>query len=434
MKIFFACNKPSSSSLNNYYTNPDNSSKNNEEKNNKENLLLSTNDINDSTYSLEIIDYPYSSNYNDDKTVTMNSAKKNKKTKDKTNILINNYNPQKILKDETNNSIKFFNYDFYNNSSNSSSAIINNEDSIIQNKMLLTTYYQNYNNLNLNNINNKNNNNNKKKRMKCNIQKNKIKGKKTKDISLEPKVKFPNPDSQDFFSKSQKNCTFNFRLNKTEFVQNKLSKKFKINFKKSHFFAINKTLEYKKKNYCENKSKKTIDTFNSDILNLSKSYSKVYNTCEVHKNKSYNSLKDYNLVHFGKLRHIINKKDETKKFNVIKKRNNLNNQMVSGIQKHKTIEKIKPVNRSIKSILLKKNTFKGKALHTSNTDFKPDLLSHRMKKDLTSQREIKPFRSKKDIIQLTNKRIKAKKTKPKLIIKKKLPNLFLVNEEKTNKK
>ena len=76
MKIFFACNKPSSSLLNNYYTNPDNSSKNNEEKNNKENLLLSTNDINDSTYSLEIIDYPYSSNYNDDKTVTMNSAKK----------------------------------------------------------------------------------------------------------------------------------------------------------------------------------------------------------------------------------------------------------------------------------------------------------------------------------------------------------------------
>ena len=170
MKIFFACNKPSSSSLNNYYTNPDNSS-----KNNKENLLLSTNDINDSTYSLEIIDYPYSTNYNDDKTVTMNSAKKNIKTKDKANILKNNYNPQKILKEETNNSIKFFNYDFYNNSSNSSSAIINNEDSIIQNKILLTAYYQNYNNLNLNNINSKNNN--KKKQMKCN-QKNKIKGKK----------------------------------------------------------------------------------------------------------------------------------------------------------------------------------------------------------------------------------------------------------------
>ena len=431
MKIFFACNKPSSSSLNNYYTNPDNSSKNNEEKNNKENLLLSTNDINDSTYSLEIIDYPYSSNYNDDKTVTMNSAKKNIKTKDKTNILKNNYNPQKILKDETNNSIKFFNYDFYNNSSNSSSAIINNEDIIIQNKMLLTAYYQNYNNLNLNNINSKNNN--KKKQMKCNIQKNKIKGKKIKDSTLELNVEYPNPDSQDFFSKLHKNCTFNFSLNKTDFAQNNLSKKLKINFKKSHFFAINKTLEYKKKNYTKNKSKKTIETFNSDILNLSKSYSKVYNTCDVHKNKSYNSFKDYK-IHFGKIKRIINKKDESKKFNIIKKRKNLNNHIVSDIQKHKTIEKIKPVNRSIKSILLKKNTFKSKQLHSSNTDFKSDLLSHRIKKDLASQREIKSFRSKKDIIQLTNKRIKVKNTKPKLIIKKKLPNPFLVNEEKTVKK
>ena len=431
MKIFFACKKSSSSSLNNLDINPGNSSTNQEEKNNPDNLLLSTNDNNNSSYNLEIIDYPYSSNFNDDKTVTMNSACKNINTKNKTNILINNYNPQKILKEERNNSIKLFNYDFYNSSSNSSSGIINNEDSVIQNKMLLNAYYQNYNNFNPNNINNKNNIPNK-KQIKYNFQKNKIKGKKIKDNTLEIKVEYPNPDSQEFLSKSQNNYGFKFRLNKTDLVQNKLSKKLKMNFKKGHIVATNKTLKLQKKDYCKNRSKKTIETLNSDVFNLSKSNSRAYNTGDIYINKSYNSLKDYK-IHFGKLRPIINRKEINQRLNTIKKGNNLNNKTISIIQKHKTVQKLKTMNKSIKSILFKKKIIKNKPMHSSNSDFKLDLLSQ-MKKKLGSPRDIKPFISKKNIIEPNNKQIKTRNKKKKVINKKKLINPFVINEENTIKK
>ena len=68
-KANFSCDKPNSSRKN-IIINNNNSSAKEKKKRNVEQQLLSTNtNNNNSTYNLEIIEYSYSSNINDDTTV-----------------------------------------------------------------------------------------------------------------------------------------------------------------------------------------------------------------------------------------------------------------------------------------------------------------------------------------------------------------------------
>ena len=105
MKQFFSCDKPNSSRKN-IIINNNNSSAKERKKRNEDQKLLSTNTNNDSTYNLEIIEYPYSSNINDDTTVKMSSNYKSEVTKKKINEMTSN---QLRMKEQKEN-MKFFNF------------------------------------------------------------------------------------------------------------------------------------------------------------------------------------------------------------------------------------------------------------------------------------------------------------------------------------
>ena len=126
---------------------------NNNDENKKEHLLSSSDENNNSTNNLEIIDYPYSLNYNEEEAYPLNSNEKNAKLGN------NDIKKPDILEDGLNNNYlsRNFNISILNNSS----GVINNEDSITQNKLLLKNLYSNYNKENNNKENNNKENNNK---------------------------------------------------------------------------------------------------------------------------------------------------------------------------------------------------------------------------------------------------------------------------------
>ena len=374
MNLFFSCNK-SNSSVKNILEKQNNSTKNKEENINEENLLQSTNELNynnDSTYNLEIIDYPYSSNFNDEKTETMNSNEQNNDSKNKTKLILNNLNPHNILQKERNNQIEFLknNLDTYN--SNDSSIINNNDDNIPQNKMLLKNYYINYNIINVNNVNNICNTDIKDE-MNNVFNSNKKNEKEICGSNSKVKVDYPNPDSGLHISKSKNNIYF-FNFKSTVDIKKKLSKKIKCNLKKNSKSKCNKTIEIQKKNAAHYRSNKTLEVNGLNNETISKIYLKSYNTSYLYLNKSLNNI-SINKINIGKFRNKRNKNKENQKFNIIKSRKSLNKSKTINIQRHKTIQQINQINKKRKSILFLKKNAQSKSIYFSNSSFKISLLN-----------------------------------------------------------
>ena len=99
----------------------------------------------DSTNNLEIIDYPYAINFNQDFMSNLSQNNYNLK-QPQSNFYINKVNKIKNLPTDQldNSNIKS---NSKKNSLSSSSLIVNNEDNFLQNKVLLTNYYVNYENI-----------------------------------------------------------------------------------------------------------------------------------------------------------------------------------------------------------------------------------------------------------------------------------------------
>ena len=419
MNLFFSCNK-SHTSTKNILENQKNLSNNKEEKINKKNLLQPTNELNynnDSAYNLEIIDYPYSLNYNDENTVTMNSGKENNDSKNKT-IFINNLNPLNILQEERNNRLKFLKNNLDTNNLNESSIINNNDDNIPQNKMMLNNYYINYNIININNINNRNDTDIKDK-MNSGLNINKSK-EKISESNSKVKVDYPNTDSGVYLSRLKNNIYY-FKLNKTFNLKKKLSNKIKLDFKKYSKIKYNKTIEIPEKNMANYKSNKSIEASRYNKENISKINLKEYNTSYLYQNKSFNNI-SLNKINIRKLKSIKNKNDETQKVNFINSRKTLNKSKIINAQSHKTNPTINPKNKNRKRLLyLKKNAqTKRKAIYISNSGFKITLLN-KMNEKLDNIGNITKSQNKKNIIR---KIIKNKYNNKKLENKNKYINPF----------
>ena len=102
-------------------------------KDKREQLLSSSDENNNSTNNLEIIDYPYSLNYNKKETFQLNGTDINGKVVQNIESYNNDLKKPNILEDGGNNYLsRNFNIRILNNSS----GIINNEESITQNKNL----------------------------------------------------------------------------------------------------------------------------------------------------------------------------------------------------------------------------------------------------------------------------------------------------------
>ena len=120
------------------------------EENKKEELVTTSDDNNNTTNNLEIIDYPYSSNYNQDETFQINSNNINFITEPNYKFLNNDIKKENLFQiSRNNNKIPI----------NNSSSVIKNEDSLTENKILLKNLYINYNNKNFNDEINKINEN-----------------------------------------------------------------------------------------------------------------------------------------------------------------------------------------------------------------------------------------------------------------------------------
>ena len=406
MKFFFACKRRNSSS-NNLLSGRNLSPQKKEEKNDKESLLLSKDNIIDTTYNLEIIDYPYSINNNDDKTVTMNSDKKKMKTKNKVTALVNNINPQYVLKDEIIDNEKIFNNHFYTNSSQESSGIINNEDNVAQNKMLLNNYYINYNIIHFNGINDN------EKKEGANMVSNKSNKNKNKinENANGIKVEYQNPDSETFFKKSNNN-KFDYFLNKNVANNKNSVKKFKKKIKNNNILNINKTIEIKRNVIGKNKSKKTIELNSIDTKKILKNNSNYFDTYHIYNNNisSSNNIKEKQ-IHRDKLKNKKNKKVEAKKYNVIKSIKVVEKNNTSKILNHKkqTIQqKIIKIEKKKPSIIFLKKTIKSKPMYSSNTNLKSPLLI-RMNKELDSLKNSFSINKNNIIKKLKTKKIFKKK-------------------------
>ena len=125
----------------------------------KDPLITSSEDKNISTNNLEIIDYPYSKNFNEDETFQLNSNEINLKELE---LLKNGIIKQNFLEDGINEKNNYLSRNDNILLPNASSGVINNEDSITQNKLLLKNLYSNCKKNKDNNENNNNDENNKK--------------------------------------------------------------------------------------------------------------------------------------------------------------------------------------------------------------------------------------------------------------------------------
>ena len=269
--------------------------------------------------NLEIIEYPYDIDFNDENNNQLNSNY-NDIAFFQNNYDFNVNNNIKNLYDERiyNCEILDNNFNLKNFGNISSSDIINNEDSILQNKALLLNYYNNNQNLKNNNnkYNNKNNNNksdNKKNNM---IKKIKIKNDKNsnitkKDDKIGLKVEISYPDSDTFISK-------NNNKSKSHGEKEFNVKKYKINLKKCQNLEKSKTNysifnNFKKNNMVKNK----VTSKNKDInLKSRKSIKyKIYNTSKIYKVPitSNNIFKLKSMSKLNDMRKIKNNKIKQKK-------------------------------------------------------------------------------------------------------------------------
>ncbi len=335
---FSSCNKP-----NIYRINPkevlSSSISNKNCKQNSKDLTkaLNEDEINEFSNNLEIIDYPYSVNNNDDTTIKMNSTNKNKNKRNK------------ISKDE-----------LIDTSSNNSSIIINNEDTVQKNKILLNNYYINCKIINVNNINNiknkdikdnTNNKFNKNDRIKINSN------------MVGVKVEYPYPDSISNLPYEINNIISN-QICQTNVIEKELSKNLKINLKPNKFVCINKKGNCRKKRNKAIKSTKILVPNNSEIGKiLNNCNSKVYNTKQIYMNKSYNNFKE-NKIYKEKLKYLMNKKIDSSlnKTNKYTKNRNLMKEL--NIKRNKTCRRTKELIK-MKKINYNNNIIKNKPKYPS---------------------------------------------------------------------
>ena len=134
----------------------------------KEPLITSSEDNNISTNNLEIIDYPYSKNFNEDETFQLNSNEINLKELE---LLKNGIIKPNFLDDGINEKNNYLSRNDNMLLANTSSGVINNEDSITQNKLLLKNLYSNCKKNKDNNENNNNDENNEKNNINDNNKK-----------------------------------------------------------------------------------------------------------------------------------------------------------------------------------------------------------------------------------------------------------------------
>ena len=102
---------------------------------------------NDSTSNLEIIDYPYTKNYKEEKISTLNSNNVNINNSPSNYYMSNINKVKKITNDLIDNDI-FNNKSPKNSINNSSSIIVNNDDNFLQNKAFLSNFYSNCESIN----------------------------------------------------------------------------------------------------------------------------------------------------------------------------------------------------------------------------------------------------------------------------------------------
>lgn len=430
MNNFFSCQKLNSSSKN-ILSNSENSKinkerkkfSNNEEKNDNDNIeqkqLFLKHDYNDSMYNLEVIDYPYSSNNNDDATIKMNLEYKGQNENNFINKKPKETNLNLFLNRKENQGLKNNNFNKYQNLSDNSSGIINNEDSLLHNKMLLNNYYINYNLLNLNNIN-KTIDPPSQKEGKNDIfnKKNKIENKPI-DKLLGIKIECPPPDLPQIFDNSKTN---NFIINpsKTDCSNHNIQKNFIKSLKNNQTISKNNTMEFKRKKKEKIKFKKLIeinDFYIGNKGNITKNYSKNYNTCSIYINKSYNNIQEYK-IYRGKLKNIMNKKVQNMTINYIKTKKNLNN------NNNKAIENIEQKKKKGNGIQYIKNIAKSKPIYSSNINFNSTLLN-RMNKELDNIKTTFSLTGNKNMI---NKRKKNQNEKNKKIYKKLNLNPFAIEK------
>ena len=415
MNLFFSCDK-SYSSRKNIILNNSNSSVNENEKRNKEKQLLSANSNNEQTDNLEIIEYPYSTDINDNTTIKMNSTYKNQRTINKTKEIINAVNSSQLMTKKQKENKRYFDFNLFKNSSNNSSAIINNDDNIPGNKMMLHNYY-----INDNIINNINSNSMDLQKDTKNVSNKPNKSaKKNKDKLIKIKIKYPRL-TRDNCNYKKKCNIFNSSLSNTDLVKNKLSKKIKKNWKNNKF---NKTIEIErvKKEKHNYKLLKTLETNDSEVRNLSKNTSKAYDTFHIYINKSYNNIKENKLLK-GKIKTIMKKKVEKQKTAIIKRKKALNKNKILTIKKQNTVQSLSGLNK-MKSSQYFTNTVKIKPLITSKSNCISSLL-HRNNKNLISKRNTIIIKSNKIIINpKAITRIDSKKSTKKKIYK----NPFIIED------
>ena len=414
MNIFFSCDK-SNSSRKNTFLNNSNPSVNENEKRNEEKQLLSINTNNEySTDNLEIIEYPYSHNINDDITVKMNSTYKNQRTINKTNEIIKDVNSSQLRMQKQKDNLKFFDFNFFKNSSNNSSVIINNDDYVPGNKMMLHNYYINYN------IINSINSNSIDLKKEKNVVNKSNKSWKKNDVNLiKTKIEYPGPDRDNCIYK-KKYSVFNSSISKTDLVRNK-SKKIKKNLKNKKF---NRTIELKnisKEKYNYN-TLKTVETSDSEVGNISKNTSKIYNRSHIYINKSFHNIMENKFLK-RKLKTIMNKKIESQKISIIKRKKELNTNKILTIKKQNTTQSLNKLNK-MKNIQYFTNIAKSKQLINSKSNCVSSLL-HRNNKKLISKKNTIIIKNIKTKI---NPKAITRNDKKKFIKKKIYKNPFVIEE------
>lgn len=274
----------------------------------------------DSTNNLEIIDYPYAINFNQDFISNLNHNNYN--LKQQSNYYINKVNKIKNLPTDQldNSNIKS---NSKKNSLSSSSLIINNEDNFLQNKVLLTNYYENYENIKKKEIqkkripykkitNDKNNN-------LCNKsgRTNKKVGEKREVIAKRVAESFSAKKNNKSNSQilNMKNNNKGFRIMKTELGDYHKVKKSKTNFImrnrsnktrkniifkkknnliKERFLKQNIHITYNKNNNSNKNPLSKLKKNNKEALNAKQNYSKY--------EKSLNKFDKKNLLFYPKVK------------------------------------------------------------------------------------------------------------------------------------
>ena len=284
--------------------------------NKKQQMITTSDDNNNSTNNLEIIDYPYSINYNQDETFPINPSDINIKTDLNCKFLNNVIKKENFMEDgfnEKNHISRNINQITLSNSS----GIINNEDSITQNKILLKNLYSNYNKKIGGNENNNNNENNKKdienntndsniekknennsKNLKLyNIEKNKITYKNNHNNMIGVKVEYPSPDTENFIAKSHNLITS--QTTKTNGQTKKFVKKVNFNLKKYQKSSTNKTEDLKSK--ISKNIKVNINNINTKKIKVNINRNSVSEIDSKTKLKTINTFKLYPKTKIKKL-------------------------------------------------------------------------------------------------------------------------------------